>query len=139
LSFLVGGLSLGTVTLGMLLGHWYLVNPRLSEKPLNELILGMLVVLALQIIIVAVNVIVPAREAPLSDAGFDLGLAANPAFWLRVGVGFVFPVLLGFMAFQSSRLRGMMSATGLLYIALGAVLAGQALARGLLFVTGAAV
>jgi hypothetical protein len=43
------------------------------------------------------------------------------------------------MALQSSLERAMMSATGLLYIAVGAVLAGEALGRGLLFVTGAPV
>jgi hypothetical protein len=139
LSLLAGGLSLGTVSLGMLLGHWYLVNPKLPEQPLNELVLGMIIIMVVQVAIVAVNVVVPAREIPLSDSGFDLGISSNPAFWLRVGVGLVFPILLGFMAWQSSRLRGMMSATGLLYIAMGSVLAGQALARGLLFVTGSAV
>jgi hypothetical protein len=37
------------------------------------------------------------------------------------------------MAWQSSIGRAIMSATGLLYIALGVVLASEALARGLLF------
>jgi hypothetical protein len=43
------------------------------------------------------------------------------------------------MAWQSSVVRAMMSAAGLLYIALGAVLAGEVLARGLLFVTAVPV
>jgi hypothetical protein len=43
------------------------------------------------------------------------------------------------MAWQSSRERAMMSATGLLYIAVGAVFAGEVLARGLLFATGSPV
>jgi hypothetical protein len=51
----------------------------------------------------------------------------------------VFPAALAFMAYVSSKERAMMSATGLLYIAVGALLAGEALGRGLLFVTGAAV
>ena len=39
------------------------------------------------------------------------------------------------MAWRASVERGMMSATGLLYIATGAVLAGEALARGLQLAT----
>jgi len=39
------------------------------------------------------------------------------------------------MAWRSSLARGMMSATGLLYLATGAVAAGQALACALLFTT----
>jgi hypothetical protein len=68
-----------------------------------------------------------------------VGLAGNPAFWLRIGVGLVFPVVLTYMAWQSSIVRAMMSAKGLLYIAPGAVLADEVLARGLLFVTAVPV
>jgi len=39
------------------------------------------------------------------------------------------------MAFDSSGLRAMQSATGLLYIAMALVLAGEILAKGLLLVT----
>jgi hypothetical protein len=62
-------------------------------------------------------------------------LLQNAAFWLRVGVGLLFPIALAVMAWRSSIERGMMSATGLLYIATGAVLAGEALARGLQLTT----
>jgi hypothetical protein len=51
-------------------------------------------------------------------------------------VGLVFPLGVTWLAFKAAQIRGMMSATGLLYIALGAVLAGEGLARGLLFSTG---
>ena len=66
-------------------------------------------------------------------------ISSNPAFWLRVGVGLLFPLALSFMAWRSSLEYSMMSATGLLYIAVGAVFVGEVLARGLLFVTGAPV
>ena len=75
---------------------------------------------------------------PAAD-GAGIELLANPAFWLRVGVGLLFPIGVTWLAFKSAQIRGMMSATGLLYIALGAVLAGEVLARGLLFTTGNAV
>ena len=139
LTLFVGSLSLGAFTVAMIWGHWYLVNPHLEEGPLNELTLIALGVIAAEVAITALNAIVPVGTPFESDALLAVGLAANPGFWLRVGVGLLFPAVLAYMAYRSSRERSMMSATGLLYIAVGAILAGEALGRGLLFVTGAPV
>ena len=129
---LTGGLALGGVTLAMSLGHWYLVTPRLPERPLNELTLAVLAVLLIQSALVAASLIIPPRALP---TGTTLSLAENPAVWLRAGVGLLLPLVLCFMAWRCSRAREMMSATGLLYLATGAVLAGQALACSLIFST----
>ncbi len=139
LSLLVGALALGLVSESMILGHWYLVSPKLPARPLQELTFLLLAVLALQGVLMIVNAAIPAREVPETTALLAGGFGSNPAFWLRVGVGLVFPLALAYMAWQSSGERAMMSATGLLYIAVGAVFAGEVLARGLLFVTGAPV
>jgi len=123
----------------MILGHWYLVSPRLPGQPLQELTFLLLAVLAVQAPLLVLNAAIPAREAPESTALLSGSLGSNPAFWLRVGVGLLFPLALAAMAWQSSREHAMMSATGLLYIAVGAVFVGEVLARGLLFVTAAPV
>ena len=135
LSLLAGAVSLGAVSLGMILGHWYLVTPRLPEQPLNRLTLVLLGALAVQSAVVVVSLILPARYVPSSVENPEIGLAQNPVFWLRLGVGLIFPLALAYMAWQSSVIRSMMSATGLLYIAMGGVLAGEVLARALLFTT----
>lgn len=132
LSLLAGGLALGGVTLAMSLGHWYLVTPRLPEQPLNELTLAVLAIIAMQLLLLIVNVLAAPRAAPHA---LSVSLGRNPAFWLRVAVGLLFPLALCAMAWLASRVRGMMSATGLLYLATGAVLAGEALACALLFST----
>lgn len=134
-SLLAGSVSLGAVSMGMILGHWYLVTPRLPERPLNRLTLVLLVALAVQTVLVVINIAIPAGAVPAAVENPDIGLAQNPIFWLRMGVGLIFPLALAFMAWQSSIIRAMMSATGLLYIAMGGVLAGEVLARGLLFTT----
>jgi hypothetical protein len=139
LSLLAGGLAVGGFTVVMVWGHWYLVTPKLPSRPLEEMTLFLLGVLIFQIVLMSVNAALPVREVPASQSSLGVGLAGNPAFWLRIGVGLVFPVVLTYMAWQSSIVRAMMSATGLLYIALGAVLAGEVLARGLLFVTAVPV
>ncbi len=139
LSLLVGALALGLVSEATILGHSYLVSPKLPGRPLQELTLLLLAVLALQAVLLTINAAIPTREVPESTAFLTGSLISNPAFWLRVGVGLLFPIALAYMAWQSSRERAMMSATGLLYIAVGAVFVGELLARGLLFVTGAPV
>jgi hypothetical protein len=139
LTMFSGALTLGATSVAMIWGHWYLVKPSLAEGPLNELTLIAIGSLLAELAITALNAIVPVGTPFESNALLAVDLAANPGFWLRVGIGLVFPVLLTFMAYKSSTERSMMSATGLLYIAVGAVLAGEALGRGLLFVTGAPV
>jgi hypothetical protein len=129
---LSGGLALGGVTLAMSLGHWYLVTPRLPERPLNELTLGVLGVLLLQVVLLVLNLVVASR---LPVRGLNLPPGQNPAIWLRAGVGLALPIAFCYMAWRCSRAREMMSATGLLYLATGAVLAGQALACSLIFST----
>ena len=104
LSVLAGGLALGGVTLAMALGHWYLVTPRLPEAPLVELNLGVLTVLAVQIVLLILNVAIPARQVLL-----PLALLQNPAFWLRTLVGLALALLLVFLAWQASRIRVMTS------------------------------
>jgi hypothetical protein len=139
LMLFAGSVTIGAFMVAMIWGHWYLVKPSLDEKPLNELALIALAAVGVQLLITAINAIIPVGTAIDSDALLAVGLAENPGFWLRVGIGLLFPIALAFMAYTSSKERSMMSATGLLYIAVGAILAGEALGRGLLFVTGAPV
>ncbi len=139
LTLFTGALTLGAFMVAMIWGHWYLVKPSLDEKPLNELTLIAIAALGVQLVITALNAIIPAGAAIDSDAILAISLAENPGFWLRVGVGLIFPIALAYMAYTSSKERAMMSATGLLYIAVGAILAGEALGRGLLFVTNSPV
>jgi hypothetical protein len=145
LSIAAGALAVGAVVIAMTLGHWYLVTPRLPREPLEEMTLLLLAAIVVQGLLLVLNIAIPARETP--DATAFLGsndLGTNPAFWLRIGIGLLFPAALTYMSYVSSKGypqndMAMMSATGLLYIAVGAVLVGEVLARGLLFLTGVPV
>lgn len=139
MTMIAGALTLGAVTVAMIWGHWYLVNPRLPPEPMNEMAMLALAAIVVQLLVTGLNAAVPVGEEIVTDALLAIELIRNPAFWLRVGVGLVFPGILAFMALKSSQEQAMMSATGLLYIAVGAVLAGEAVGRGLLFVTAAPV
>ncbi len=138
-SLLAGAMLLGAALMSMMWGHWYLTSGRLPKEPMEQMALLVFGAVILQTVFVVLGVVIPAREVPLSEGSIGVALSANPAFWLRVCVGLLFPAALSWLAWRTARIRGMMSATGLLYLALGALLAGDVLARGLLFTTGHAV
>ncbi len=133
----LAGLSavLGGVWAAMILGHWYLVTPRLPEAPLVRFARWLAIGLAFQLALFVVWV------------GFGAGPAGAPAFaalvgpwalfiWLRLLVGLVFPLVVSWAAIQTARSRSMESATGLLYINVGTIAAGTILAAGLYFGAG---
>ncbi len=132
LSLVIGGLVVGAVCMGMVLGHWYLVTPRLPEQPLREMTGFLLLAMIVQALF-----IIPAVALPHDSfvSSVDTPLLQNPFFWMRIGGGLAFPMLLAWMAYDSSGVRAMQSATGLLYIAMALVLSGEVLAKGLLFVS----
>ena len=138
-SMLGSALALGSALMAMSWGHWYLTESGLPKEPLEQMSLLVCAALLFQLVFLVLGVVFPPRELPLGEPGFGIALLANPAFWLRVGVGLVFPFALAALAWKAATIRGMMTATGLLYIATGCILAGEVLARGLLFVTGAVV
>jgi hypothetical protein len=133
---LVGlSIALGGVWAAMILGHWYLVTPRLPEAPLVRFARWLAVVLALQLGLF------------VAWLGLGAGPAGSPAFaalvgpwalfvWLRLLVGLVFPLVVSWAAVQTARSRSMESATGLLYINVGTIAAGTILAAGLYFGAG---
>lgn len=136
LALVAGASVMGAVSTAMVWGHWYLTEGALPGWPLRELSLWLLAALGLQVAVFALNAVVPERVSPEPADPVGVGLLANPAFYFRVGVGLLFPFVLAVLALQTVRVRAMQSATGLLYIAMGAVFAGEVLARGLMFMTG---
>lgn len=137
LAALVGGtLALGAVSVSMVWGHWYLTEGSLPAWPLRDLAWVLIGALVFQVVVVLLNVILPERLTPAPASPVDVGIFGNPAFYLRVGVGIVFPIILAVLSLRTLPLRAMQSATGLLYICMGAVFAGEVLAKGLMFLTG---
>jgi hypothetical protein len=132
-SLILGALAVGAVSMGMMLGHWYLVTPRLSEQPLRELTGFLLIVLVVQGVLIAGALALPHDTI---NGSVDTPILENPFFWMRVGFGLAFPALLVWMAYDSSGVHAMQSATGLLYIAMALVLCGEVVGKGVLFGSG---
>jgi hypothetical protein len=130
-------LAIGGVWAAMILGHWYLVTPKLPEQPLILLSRFLLVVVAVQIALWVVWLGVGATIAGLGGSPFA-ELTGQWAFfvWMRLIIGLAFPLVLSWAAIQTAKTRSMESATGLLYINVGTIAAGTILAAGLLFGAG---
>jgi hypothetical protein len=125
----------GGVFAAMILGHWYLVTPKLPEAPLILLARLLLAVMAIQVGLFVAWVAVgagPADPAPFGALTGEWALFV----WLRLIVGLIFPLVVSWAAVQTARTRSMESATGLLYINVGTIAAGTILAAGLYFGAG---
>ena len=158
-SFFASALALGGVLTAMWLGHWYLVTPALSEKPLQFattlVLVGVLAQLAFTftggsaiaasqssntakpaVTATATSAVSAATPAPRAqvkptDVPVVTPLSTNAISWLRILVAFVLPlVLLGFIL-KLIHDRSFQSATGMLYLVVVLTLAGEAMARGL--------
>jgi hypothetical protein len=146
-----GGASLGTIALlaqllvvsaatggvfaAMILGHWYLVTPKLPEAPLILLARVLLAVVAIQVVLFWAWT--AAGAGPAGGAPFAALVGPWALFvWLRLIVGLVFPLIVSWASVQTARSRSMESATGLLYINVGSIAAGTILAAGLYFGAG---
>ena len=112
----------GGSTAAVVLGHWYLVTPKISIQPLVLQTRLLFAVLGVQGLLFVV----------WTTLGGGVGQGAWDAFtgpsallvYLRGLITIAFPIVLTYMAYRTSLTRSMESATGLLYINLAAVLAG---------------
>jgi hypothetical protein len=136
-SLLVQLLALSAVTGGsmaaVVLAHWYLVTPRISEQPL-------ILTTKLLMLVLCVQLLLFGAWAGAGIGGlqpFEVLSGPNMIFvWLRLLVGLAFPLLLTWMAYRTALTRSMESATGLLYIEFALVMASTIVAAGLLFGEG---
>jgi hypothetical protein len=127
--------AIGGVWSAMVLGHWYLVTPKLPEAPLVRFARWLTLVLAAQLGLFVVWLALgagPAARAGFAELTGDWALFV----WLRLLVGLVFPLVVSWAAIQTARSRSMESATGLLYINVGTIAAGTILSAGLYFGAG---
>ena len=159
-SFFASALALGGVMTAMWLGHWYLVTPALSEKPLRFATTLVLIGILAQLVFTftgglstaaqsqSSNAVTPAVTATTttaisaatpvpnsqvkpSNAIVVAPLSVDMIGWLRLLVAFVLPLaLLGFIL-KLIHDRSFQSATGMLYLVVVLTLAGEALSRGL--------
>jgi hypothetical protein len=132
-AFLLSAVTIGTVTTAMLLGHWYLVVPNLSTRPLVALLALLGAGLVLQAALAAGSLLMLAGHDGVASRQDVLTGGYSLTFWMHVGVGIALPLLITGLAAQSTRMRSLMSATGLLYVAVVLTLVGQVTGKVIFF------
>jgi hypothetical protein len=122
----------GGALAALVLGHWYLVTPRISIQPLVLLTRALAAVVVLQLVLFVTWALFGGTT---SQQPFE-ALTGSAALygWLRLVVSLIFPLVLATMAWRTSLTRSMESATGLLYIGMAAIAAGT-IGAAVLYVT----
>ena len=135
-AFVPAALVSGSALAGMLLGHWYLVAPNLSFRPLRRAIDIVFAAVAIQAAVI-VLVILTAGSAVRGEL---LWSGDAVPFWLLVvGSGIVFTTGVALLTRHFARIRANQPATAMLYVLIISVVMGVVPAHLLFFVTGAPI
>ncbi len=139
-ALLASAVLLGWSLITMLLGHWYLVAPRLNFRHL---------VIFCRVLVAAVVVRLLALGGTLlAAAAVDRRVEPNPLrlltglggegifFWFRLLWGLAVPLVLAAMALHCARQRSNQSATGILYVVVVGTFIGEITGYYLLVTTG---
>jgi len=112
---IVGGLLLGIVTTTMLLGHWYLVQPGLTRKPISKMCIACIWILLLQIGLWLLPMsMLSVFTGEVSDGwGGTLGY-----MWIGSCLTTGALLFVAYKALQEKSYSAVMATTGLLYLAI---------------------
>ena len=103
---------LGSATTAMLMGHSYLIAPAMSLTPLNRLLAALGICLLIRMVLAGFGLW--SWTGQLGSANLETEM------WflllVRWGLGIVAPLVLGWMAWETARIRSTQSATGILYV-----------------------
>ncbi|MBI4471785.1 MAG: hypothetical protein HY646_03890, partial [Acidobacteria bacterium] len=115
--------------------HWYLVIPRLSIDPLKLLTKVLMAAIGLRILTIfsSLAVLQIEQEFSLATVLSELMVRQGIFFWPRVLFGVVAPIVLAAMIWNTVQIKHTQAATGLLYLAVVALLFGEFFSKFLLF------
>ncbi len=136
-------LLLGWSLVTMLLGHWYLVAPRLSFRHLVVFCRALVgtVLLRLGAVAATVAVALAQPDSPGPDPWRVLASFSGQGmfFWFRLFWGLAIPLGLSLMALHCARQRSNQSATGILYVLVVGAFVGEITAFYITVTTGVPV
>lgn len=137
-AFFLSALLLGSVTVGMLIGHWYLIDTGQSLDPFIRIFRFFVTALVIQsgFFLLAAGA---AQLLGTPETAAALHVLAEHHVILavtRVFVGQGAPLLLSWMIHRTLQIPHTMAATGLFYIALLSVFVGEILGRQIMALTG---
>ena len=125
----VGAAFLGAVTDAMLLGHWYLVQPGLPRRHLNELVRALGFIWPLEV----VAFLLPTGMVSVWSGAVDDGWNGTLGwFWAACALATIVLVFVTRAALRERYYSAVMAATGLLYLAILTAFGTDLVARAVL-------
>jgi hypothetical protein len=129
LRVVVGAAFLGSISDGMLLGHWYLVQPGLARRPLLEMVRWTGVVWPFEVALL----LWPTGMGSVLSGSIDDGYNGMLGwFWVACAVTTIALVVVTRAALRERYYSAVMAATGLLYLAILTAFGTDLVARALL-------
>lgn len=126
---LVGAAFIGAVTDAMMLGHWYLVQPGLPRKLLNELVGALGWVWPAEVAVM----LLPTGMLGVLAGNVDDGWSGTLGwFWVACAASTIVLVVVTRAALRERHYSAVMAATGLLYLALLTAFGTDLVARAVL-------
>ena len=126
---LVGAAFLGAVTDAMLLGHWYLVQPGLPRRHLNEIVAALGWIWPIEI----VAMLLPIGMVSVWTGAVDDGWGGTLGwFWAACAITTIVLVFVTRAALRERQYSAVMAATGLLYLAILTAFGTDLVARAVL-------
>ncbi len=137
LSFFFSALVLGSVTVGMLIGHWYLIDTGQTLDPFIRIFRFFVSALVSQsFFYVVAAILLYLFGASATSVGLDrLWSSHSTLLIIRIVSGQLVPLMLAWMIWRTLLIPHTMAATGLFYIALLGVFVGEILGRQILALT----
>ena len=131
-------LLLGAAASAMVLGHWYLVVHDLPITALRRLTVLLVAALVVRTVLVGFVLAGPVHAAYEDARALAAGLwSPDGVFvWMRLLFGLLGPLSLLWFIWKTVEIRSTQSATGILYVQLFLVLAGELLAKYLRVAAG---
>ena len=128
LQLLAGALFMGAVVDGLLLGHWYLTDRKLTRKPINRLALAVIVAVALEAAAVIAGGLGPDRRNREISAILTAGGLAP---WVALGMIGTTALIAGMIkvTLRGERATAVQAATGFFYLAVVTAFAGELAAK----------
>jgi hypothetical protein len=124
-----GAFFLGAITDAMLLGHWYLVQPGLPRRLLDELVTWVVRVWPVEVALL----LVPTGMASVLDGSVDDGWGGTLGwFWVACAVTTLGLAFVTRAALKERQYSAVMAATGLLYLAILTAFGTDLVARAVL-------
>jgi hypothetical protein len=126
---IVGAAFLGFVSDAMLLGHWYLVQPGLPRRHVNEIVKAFLFIWPLEVMVM----LIPTGMFSVFSGSVDDGWGGQLGwFWAACAITTGVLTVVTLKALQERAYSAVMAATGLMYLAILTAFGTDLVARAVL-------